>query len=51
MDGRPIVEVPPDWVGRRYPVMDETAKPVLDWWARHPNGTFTPVYIGAVKRG
>jgi hypothetical protein len=43
-----IRDVPPDWIGRYLPVVDETARPVIVWWARHPNGTVTPVYRGSV---
>lgn len=44
MDGRPVRDVPPDWIGRRLPLVDESTRPKVAWWARHPNGTFTPVY-------
>jgi hypothetical protein len=48
LDGVIVRDVPPDWIGRRYPLMDESKKPVLLWWARHPDGKFTPVYEGAI---
>lgn len=47
LDGKPVREVPPDWIGRSLPMQDESAKPEIAWWAKHPNGTFTPVYKGS----
>ena len=43
-DGTPVREVPPDWIGRVLPPLDETTRPVVAWWARHPDGRLTPVY-------
>jgi hypothetical protein len=44
LDGVPVRNVPPDWIGYYLPKQDERDRPVVAWWARHPNGTFTPVY-------
>jgi hypothetical protein len=48
IDGVPVIDVPPNWIGRIYPILDEDTKPLLHFWARHPNGTLTPVYQGAI---
>lgn len=47
MDGVPVREVPPDFY-KFTPWQAETARPVLAWWARHPDGTLTPVYRGDI---
>jgi hypothetical protein len=44
-----IRDVPPDWVGRHLPEVHEQDRPVVAWWARHPDGTFTPVYKGSIN--
>lgn len=45
----PVRDVPPDWIGRINPQRDESERPVVSWWARHPDGTFTPVFRGSIN--
>lgn len=47
LDGIPVRQVPRDF-RVRYPLMDLRQSPILAWWAQHDNGTFTPVYHGAI---
>jgi hypothetical protein len=49
LDGVPVRDVPPDWIGYHLPLVDETERPVVAWWARHPNGRLTPVYTRSIR--
>lgn len=48
LGGVPVRDVPPDWVGRHLPLVDERVKPEVAWWARHQDGRLTPVWVGSV---
>lgn len=50
LDGAPVREVPPDWIGENRAMPqnpDPLSRPIVVAWAKHPNGTYTPVYAGS----
>lgn len=49
LDGKPVKDVPPDWLAPIYPHWDDASPVDIDWWARHPDGTYTQVFKGGTR--